>query len=342
MLRGLGAVSLALLVAVTACTLNSPAQALRTGSGAYDDATRNTVLFGGEDFSQGIGIGSGGCRAQRDTWTWNGHAWTRQHATTNPPARAAASMAYDAAHRQVVLFGGHDCSSTPPCPMFNDTWTWDGTTWTEQHPQRSPPARDGAAMAYDASQGQVVLFGGSAGSALGDTWTWDGQEWTEQAPPVISPPARFRAKMAYDAAQQQVVHFGGMQFPQAGPPQNLTDTWTWDGTSWTQAANGTTPPRLFSATMTADDGRGGILLVRIVVCSPGAFPCGGGNTATWLWDGSTWSEQDPTTSAPAVVAGITYDGTRRAVVLFGGPDCSASGCNAWAWDGHAWNKLKRS
>jgi hypothetical protein len=37
--------------------------------------------------------------------------------------------------------------------------------WTKQFPTTSPPARDDAAMVYDAAGGNVVLFGG-----LG--WAW--------------------------------------------------------------------------------------------------------------------------------------------------------------------------
>lgn len=47
-------------------------------------------------------------------------------------------------------------------------------TWTKQHPATSPPARAGAAMAYDAASGAAVLFGGGGGTTgiFDDTWTW--------------------------------------------------------------------------------------------------------------------------------------------------------------------------
>jgi hypothetical protein len=336
----LSVVSLGLLVALTACTSVSLLQDLHTGSIAYDAATTSTVVFGGEDCSQGIGNANGGCQARRDTWIWNGHAWAQPRLATKPPARAGASMAYDATRQQVVLFGGEDCSRTP-CRILNDTWTWDGQAWVEQYPQHSPPARQGASLAYDAARRQVVLFGGNAGiDALADTWVWDGQQWTEQAPPS-SPPARFRAKMAYDGVQQRVVLFGGMELGQPGPPQSLHDTWTWDGRSWTQAMDGTMPLRVnilaMMAEMTADEGRGTILLVGTVDCTTGISPCGG--NGTWVWDGTTWVEQQTATTPTAALAGMTYDGTRQTVVLFGGPGCSAMSCNGWAWDGHTWNKF---
>jgi hypothetical protein len=56
-------------------------------------------------------------------------------------------MAYDAARGEVVLFGGWDGT------LLGDTWTWDGTTWTEEHPAISPPARILMGMAYDPGRG---------------------------------------------------------------------------------------------------------------------------------------------------------------------------------------------
>ena len=48
---------------------------------------------------------------------------------------SAASMAYDPATGNMILFGGANNSG-----FFGDTWTWDGTTWTQQSPANSPPA----------------------------------------------------------------------------------------------------------------------------------------------------------------------------------------------------------
>src|SRR5438094_318475 len=48
------------------------------------------------------------------------------------------------------------------------------TDWT----QVGVPARFSASMAFDATTGQVVLFGGSNGSVnLSDTWVFDSSAW---------------------------------------------------------------------------------------------------------------------------------------------------------------------
>ncbi len=93
---------------------------------AYDWATKSTVLFGGG----GTGVIYG------DTWIWRG-GWSHLSPATSPSARAGAGMAYDGAAGNIVLFGGDDSTGTD----LNDTWTWDGTTWTQQFPPLSPPAR---------------------------------------------------------------------------------------------------------------------------------------------------------------------------------------------------------
>src|SRR2546429_77956 len=68
---------------------------------------------------------------------------TGQVGATNPPVQMDSSMAYDAATHTVVLFGGGDRF------LLNDTWTWDGSDWTQQAPATSPPIRQRASMAYD-------------------------------------------------------------------------------------------------------------------------------------------------------------------------------------------------
>jgi hypothetical protein len=113
----------------------------------------------------------------------------------NPGARWGAAMAYDAAHGQMVLFGGANQYGT-----FSDTWTWDGTSWTLQGPSNSPPAREWSAMAYDAAAGELILFGGTGPSApspgyFDDTWAWDGTTWS-QLTLATNPPARLGASMA--------------------------------------------------------------------------------------------------------------------------------------------------
>src|SRR5437660_6981519 len=76
---------------------------------------------------------------------------------STPPARDFAAMDYDSAHAVTVLFGG----SAQGSGDFRDTWTWNGSSWSQMLPQTSPPTVVGGAMAYDSRRGVSVLFGGS-------------------------------------------------------------------------------------------------------------------------------------------------------------------------------------
>jgi hypothetical protein len=231
-------------------------------------------------------------------------------------------MAYSYSTGTVVLFGGYSTSS----PNMNDTWTWNGTTWTQQFPGNSPPAREWAAMAWDANTGKVILFGGSSDSSpyLGDTWTWDGTNWAQQLP-APTPPPRELATMAYDASTGTVVLFGG-----ANSSGFLNDTWTWDGTNWTQQSPANTPPARDMAAMTYDDSTGTVVLF------------GGWGPAmndTWTWNGTNWTQQFPATSPPArYSATMAYDAGAGTVMLFGGSGSSSFLNDTWTWNGTNWTQ----
>ena len=159
---------------------------------AFDQSTGQLVLFGGE--RSGLRLG--------DTWTYDGTTWTQQFPATSPPVRDGASMAFNPATGELVLFGGRDSSGFL---LRADTWTYDGTTWTQQFPATSPPARRFPSMDFEPATGELVLFGGYDGSYRNDTWTYDGTTWTQQFP-AASPP-RSLASMAFGPASRGLVLF---------------------------------------------------------------------------------------------------------------------------------------
>jgi hypothetical protein len=134
-------------------------------------------------------------------------------------------MAFDRATSEVVLFGGGDRVS------LGDTWTWGGERWQQKHPAHRPPARQHAAMAYDAERRQVLLFGGDSEEGSGrpelraDTWAWDGSDWT-QLHPVSSPNAGPTPHMAYDATAREVVLVTQPEGWSLMDASSATRTWT--------------------------------------------------------------------------------------------------------------------
>jgi hypothetical protein len=284
---------------------------------AYDAATGNVVLFGGTGVAETGNLD--------DTWTWNGSTWTQQTPATSPPGLYGASMAYDAATGNVVLFGG----VTSAGAVESGTWTWDGSTWTHQAPATSPPALAMATMAYDPASGQLVLFGGSTDFShyLGGTWIWNGSTWARQSP-ATSPPGRYEAAMTYDPTTSSVVLFGGW-----GKHGRLGDTWAWDGSDWTNQTPAAHPPVRNFPAIAYDPASGGIVLFG----GSGAGTKGKGSSIlgdTWIWDGSTWTEQSPATSPAArYFASLVYDPATSNDVLFGGepsPGGTPFG-DTWTW-----------
>ena len=235
-------------------------------------------------------------------------SWSQQLPATIPTARYANGLAYDAAHSQVVMFGGFTNGG-----VVNDTWLWNGTNWTQANPGNSPSARSNLTMVYDAAQGQVVMFGGAVtaqgSSRLNDTWLWNGTNWTQVTGLSTTPPARSSAAMAYDAAHGQVVLFGGLGASNA----QLGDTWVWNGTSWSLASsNG--PLARFGASMAYDGALGEVILFG------GSDSGGNENNDTWAWNGTGWTQLSPANSpTPARDSqSMEYDAAQGQVVMFGG------------------------
>jgi len=142
------------------------------------------LLFGGVDIL---------CDLFYDTWLWTGSAWVPQRYPDGSSPPSASALATAAAWGQsVLLFGGQDAN----CDSSNETWIWDGSTWTQAPPpqssQNQPVARSSATMAT--LGGEVVLFGGldSSNNPLSDTWIWNGV-WTPG--PQTGPPPRYAATM---------------------------------------------------------------------------------------------------------------------------------------------------
>ena len=192
---------------------------------AFGGNNNKAVLFGG---LRPVGRGT---VLINSTSLWDGSNWSSVSPGVSPPARTGGSMVFDAARGKVLLFGGCSklgCSNTP---LFNDTWTWDGHTWTQEHPLNAPSPRGGASMAFNAADNTIVLFGGqdSINHPLGDTWIWNGSNWIQRQP-TTSPGPRAHAGLAFHPALRGLLLFGG------DLPQILNDAWTWDGSTWKQVA----------------------------------------------------------------------------------------------------------
>ena len=279
------------------------------GGGATTDGARGTsptdlgpaILFGGF--------------LEADTWSWDGAAWLKLDTNsqmTSPQARMYSAMA--PLDGKLVLFGGTD----PGLGTNNDTWIWDGTTWTDTHADSSgstPAPRDSAVMAP--LGGRLVLFGGEdTGALYGDTWSWDGAAWSLLQ--VAGPPATSDAVMA--PLEGKLVLFMG----------TTSDTWTFDGAAWSKVATTGPSPRsgaamaplngklfLFGGTLKAND-----------------------NAETWMWDGTQWTQL--AIAGPSARYGFAMTAFAGKIVLFSGTR-SVNGTDTlddtWTFDGSTWTQV---
>lgn len=158
-----------------------------------------------------------------DTWRWNGIAWT-QVTTSGPTAGLGPAMAWDPVSGVFVLFGGN--VSGPSATESDETWLFDGATWTQDTRSPRPPARRYHQLTYDHGNGVVVLHGGirGGGTVFSDTWTYTvAGGWVQATTPTM--PARFVFGMAHDPLRNQLVLSGGNNL--AAP--YLGDTWVSTG-----------------------------------------------------------------------------------------------------------------
>ena len=258
--------------------------------------------------------------------------WVALTPGAQPSAYYQQSMAYDAAHNELVVFGGQ--AFLTPFPATNETWVYTNSNWQKLTPVHNPPARYGATLTYDPKIDRVVLFGGYSlpadVGALNDTWTFDGTDWTQiTAGPV--PGTRGNASATFDVATQSVLLFGGYRDT---PPTNLNDTWTFNGSVWAQASPVHTPMARWGASLAYDGANNNSVLF-------------GGNSGagfindTWTYNGSDWVQSFPTHS-PSIrnAAAMTYDVGSGNVVLVGGTDSVPTYFNdQWTFNGVDWTSV---
>jgi len=228
----------------------------RENPGAADN--NNMYVFGGQSGQ------SGGVR-MNDLWKFDGTTWTEM--TTNgavgsPPARNQAGITWDFSINKLVVFGGNDAAGN----ILDDVWTWDPVTnaWTNMMPAAGPSARRFTAMTYDPNTGSVLMFGGldAAGTHLNDTWILvGGSSWIQMAPTNL-PPERRQHHLVTRNGFGDVLLCGGQNATQSAPTKWKRDTWTWNGSDWTEIITTTLP-----ASQVANDAAYDELRQRVVLAS---------------------------------------------------------------------------
>lgn len=258
--------------------------------------------------------------------------WVPKSPVHVPPGRFSYMLCWDGEH--ILMYGGR---ANSPSAVLGDTWTWNGTDWTERFPAHSPSVLEAAAIAYDIANDQVVLFGGNSDEAGQDdtnneTWIWDRNDWT-QVFPAHSPSSRLFTNAAYDETRSEVVLFSGAD--NSGVP--IQDTWIWDGTDWTEK---------FPVNSPYDHGVNNQIFSRLawdptnhlVVFMPSSLVPG--FNGTWTWNGTNWTEHSSTNHPTGVeFPGLANWRIGGKPLAFAGrtgglPDLPTSG--TFSWNGSDW------
>ena len=181
------------------------------------------------------------------------------------------------------------------------------------------------------------------------TWTWDGSAYTQVGQGLFGlgtrPPAREYAGMAYDPGHRYVLLFGGTQCEPGligdGPCSDLTDTWTWDGGSWTSRQ----PPH------SPDESKGSMVYDSSVHNIIYMTESGAG----WAWDGNDWHQMWRATDVPQPAQhsgledntnlSIGYDEAHKVLVVLSDRlvgSVAGSTTESFVtsgWDGSKWQQL---
>jgi len=238
-------------------------------------------------------------------WEYDGASWTIRTAF---PGGAAQSMCYDPTRQTMYIFG---------------PWGYDDKLWTYHCPtatltlvsDNAIGGRDYAAVAFDTVRDRLVVHGGYNGnSLLSDTWEWNPADgsWRSFGGSPIGP--RYAHRMVYDRQRGACVLHGGFYF------FNRSDTWTWDGASWTQLTN--TGPARYVFNMLYDARRGTVVLHGGTTCC-GEVEYG----STWFLQGNQW-QQCGLSGPPRGYANWAHDEARDVYVLAGGIGPTPGG-RAW-------------
>jgi len=303
-------------------SVSGPHPSARSGHQmVYDSARKKVILFGGQT-TQGSLFGGQDLSGQllNDMWEWDGAArtWTQITPASGPlpPARSFFGMAYDPLRGRVVVYGGKVAAIY--YSTSDDTWEWDPATQTwAAFPSAGSITYGGLRapqMAYDPTSQQTILFGGIMywGGHNGQTWAWNGTQWTLRS--SAGPSGRIGHGMTTDFGRSRVVLFGGYDYTGNNYAGLFdTDTWEWNGTSWTSVAT-SGPGRRIGVGLAYDNARG------VSVLFGGTY--GGASNDppvfndTWEWNGTIWSLRGMQASPPPRDTVLAFDGST--IAMFGG------------------------
>jgi N-acetylneuraminic acid mutarotase len=169
----------------------------------WDPTTSQMLVFGGSRNSNRF----------NDLWAYRPgiNSWAQlMPSGLLPPARGGHTAVWDAAHSQMLVFGGANNSG-----YLNDLWAYrpDSNSWVPLTPSGAVPApRISHSAVWDPITGLMLVFGGGTGGFgyVNDFWAYYSVDnfWIrlEAAAP---PKARSQHTAVWDSSANQMLVFGG-------------------------------------------------------------------------------------------------------------------------------------
>lgn len=265
-----------------------------------------------------------------DTWIFDltQNTWRQVKTSPAPMARLGAAVAYDAARKRIIMFGGF---ANRQIRNINDTWAFDveQETWSAIQTQGTPPTpRYGASGVIDPVSDRFIVSHGFADTRYDDTLALDlnTNTWKDVSP-AARPLKRCLHEAIYDTNNQWMILFGGCSSGFGPCPQG--DLWSLDiaAKTWTELKpSGATPAARSNPSMVFDPAG--------MVWLFGGRLEKGFSDELWSLDpkSATWM-QHKVSGGPSARAShrAVWDTANKRLILFGGQNDKATLNDMWVY-----------
>lgn len=283
----------------------------------YDSHNDRTLIFGGYDRESFF----------NDVWQYKNGDWSEvQTSGTAPSPRRMAAGVYDPVLKRFIVYGGGNLTET-----FNDTWILDVTTDTWSRAVENTPAlKVGATMAYSRARDEIILVGPNAAGAT-ETYRWSGSSWTKLAP-ANQPTCVAQGAMTELQYNGNILQVAGLCYTNDVITGRSSDSFEWDGTTWTKNTSSTSPGSIFGHALTYDPRQTNAILFGGVDAAE--------RSATFRYRGRWAGVRDPLRSPGLRSLSVgAIDPISGDFLVYAGRDDSAPFGDFWRHDGQRWSAI---
>ena len=261
-----------------------------------------------------------------------GQGWVERTQLNRPVARLGHGMCWDPVRGYVLMAGGMPSSQETSSTAANDTWSWDGATWTSRGPS---PFVLATLVVHESTQKVLALGSTPTTPGFISCYEWNGVSWqTVPFAPNIGitytggngyAPQRYCAPAAsYDPIRQEIIAFTG-----------ASQVAVFDGTSWsTRTMSSSSYGAIISAAFDPVGGRIVVTAEEVQYQLIGATWIGFPITRWYEWNGVGLTFRYGNAS-PTVSGCSTTDTVRQRLIHFDADSPTAQAPAAGIPD-HTW------